>query len=164
MQISVRPAVSEDIQTIVALYGPMEAEQTVRKPVWALADALDQPYEASLDAALNASDSWLYVGLIDDATVGFLWVTIESMLERAHGERIGRIRLIYTMPEARGVGVGDAMLDVALTGLRELGIRYFDAPVGPGQRVTKNFFEGHGFAARSIVMHHADAAGEVSDD
>jgi hypothetical protein len=26
----------------------------------------------------------------------------------------------------------------------------------PGHRLAKNFFEQGGFAARSIVMHHAD--------
>ena len=78
------------------------------------------------------------------------------MLDRADGARIGRIRLIYTEPEARGVGVGHQMLEHVLAELRARGIRYFDAPVGPGQRAAKNFFEAHEFAARSIIMHHAD--------
>jgi L-amino acid N-acyltransferase YncA len=88
--------------------------------------------------------------------VGFLWVTIEAMLERAGDLRIGRVRLIYTEPEARGVGVGHEMLESVLADLRSLGVHHFDAPVGPGQRETKNFFEAHGFAARSIIMHKAD--------
>ena len=29
-----------------------------------------------------------------------------------------------------------------------------DAVALPGHRVTKNFFEGSGFTARKLVMHH----------
>jgi GNAT superfamily N-acetyltransferase len=85
------------------------------------------------------------------------------MLERAGGAQIGRIRLIYTEPEARGVGVGHEMLESALEQLRALGISRFDAPVGPGQREAKNFFEGHQFAARSIIMHSSDTTPAASD-
>jgi hypothetical protein len=48
------------------------------------------------------------------------------------------------------------MLDLALSQLRERGLRRFDAHVLPGHRLVKNFFEAGGFAARSITMHHAD--------
>lgn len=156
MNITVRPATHADIATLEVLYREMEPEQTARKPIWAITDGLDEPIDRALAAAIGADESWLILGLIDDIPVGFLWATLEEMLERAGGRRIGRMRLIYTQPEARGVGVGDAMLEYILSVLRPLGIAHFDAPVGPGQRVTKNFFEAHGFAARSIIMHHAD--------
>lgn len=161
MQITVRPAANEDIFRLVSLYGTMEEEQTVRKPIWALTDGLDERFDMSLFHAISEEESWVLVGEIDGATVGFLWATIEEMLDRAEGERIGRVRLLYTEPEARGVGVGHQMLEAVLADLRGRGIRYFDAPVGPGQRAAKNFFESHGFAARSIIMHHADP---VEDD
>ena len=78
------------------------------------------------------------------------------MLPQAAGEEVGVIRLIFTDPEARGVGVGDAMITQALAELRGRGLRYFDARVSPGHRHAKNFFESNGFSARLIVMHHAD--------
>ena len=156
MQITVRRAVNADIPRLVTLYRTMEDEQVERKPIWALTDGLDERFDMSLFHAMSEDESWLLAGEIDDVVVGFLWMTIEPMLDRAGGSRIGRIRLIYTEPEARGVGVGHEMLTDATDHLRTLGIRYFDAPVGPGQRAAKNFFEAHGFAARSIVMHHAD--------
>lgn len=156
MQITVRPANHNDVSAILELYADAEAEQIVRKPIWAMTDALDTEFAASLANAIDSPDSWVTVGLIDDVPVGFLWATLESMLGRAAGARIGRIRLVYTEPEARGVGVGHAMLEDIMSTLRGVGIRHFDAPVGPGQRLTKNFFEGHEFAARSIIMHHAD--------
>mgnify|MGYP001825407705 CR=1 FL=1 len=160
MEITVRPAVNADIFRLVSLYKEMEIEQVQRKPIWALTDGLDERFDMSLFHAVSADESWVLVGEIDGATVGFLWATLEEMLDRAEGARIGRVRLIYTEPEARGVGVGHAMLEAVLAELRSLGIRHFDAPVGPGQRAAKNFFEAHEFAARSIIMHHTDDAAD----
>jgi GNAT superfamily N-acetyltransferase len=156
VHLSVRPAVNSDVIRLVSLYGDLEREQTERKPIWALTDGLDERFDLALFHAMSEDDSWVVVGEIDDVIVGFLWVTIEATLERAGDLRIGRIRLIYTEPEARGVGVGHVMLESVLAELRSLGVHHFDAPVGPGQRETKNFFEAHGFAARSIIMHKAD--------
>jgi len=164
MQITVRSASEEDLSVLVRMYRDLEAEQTVKKPVWALTDGLDEPIIDSLRKALAEDESWLSVGEIDGVPVGLVWATIDTMLSRADGERIGRIRLIYTEPDARGVGVGDAMLEQTLTLLRSLGLKRFDAPVGPGQRLTKNFFEGHGFAARSLIMHHHDVDEGPTDD
>ena len=57
---------------------------------------------------------------------------------------------------ARGVGVGEAMMSWILHEMRARGHHLFDAKVSPGHRHAKNFFESHGFAARSITMHHDD--------
>jgi L-amino acid N-acyltransferase YncA len=160
MQLAVRPAVNADIFKLVSMYGEMEREQIERKPIWALTDGLDERFDMSLFHAISADESFVLVGEIDGVVVGFLWATVEPMLNRAGGSRLGRIRLIYTEPEARGVGVGHLMLETALTELRTIDIHHFDAPVGPGQRAAKNFFEAHGFAARSIIMHSADAPDE----
>lgn len=156
MEINVRTAVNGDIFRLVSLYGTLESEQTARKPIWALTDGLDERFDLSLFHAIERQDSFVLVGELEGVIVGFLWATVEPMLERADGAQIGRIRLIYTEPEARGVGIGHEMLEAAQTQLRARGISHFDAPVGPGQREAKNFFEGHGFAARSIIMHSSD--------
>lgn len=156
MHITVREAANADIPLLVGLYEDMEVEQTQRKPIWALTDGLDERFDLSLFHAMSEEGSRLLAGEIDGVIVGFLWYTEEPMLVRAGDSRIGRVRLIYTEPEARGVGVGHEMLTHALTELRSRGITRFDAPVGPGQRAAKNFFEAHAFAARSIIMHHTD--------
>ena len=159
MIVSARPAVDGDVSRLVSLYRDMELEQTVRKPIWALTDGLDEPFDVSLFGAMESADSFVFVGEIGGVTVGFLWATIEPMLGRAHGSMIGRMRLIFTEAEARAVGVGHAMLMEAMEVLRARGIHLLDAPVGPGQRAAKNFFESHGFAARSIIMHTAHPTG-----
>ncbi|MEN8041963.1 MAG: GNAT family N-acetyltransferase [Actinomycetota bacterium] len=161
MVIATRPAKNSDVFKLVSLYKEMEQEQTVRKPIWAYTDGLDERFDLSLFRAIEATDSFVLVGEIDGTIVGFVWATIEGMLHRAEGSTIGRFRLIYTEPEARGVGVGHTMLTDATALLRKAGAEHFDAPVGPGQRAAKNFFESHGFAARSIIMYSADP--NVSD-
>jgi ribosomal protein S18 acetylase RimI-like enzyme len=163
MDINVRAAVNGDIFRLVSLYGTLESEQIVRKPIWALTDGLDERFDLSLFHAIEDPDSFVLVGEIEGVIVGFLWATVEPMLDRAGGSQIGRIRLIYTEPEARGVGVGHEMLETALGRLRAQGISHFDAPVGPGQREAKNFFEGHRFAARSIIMHSSDKGPNTDD-
>lgn len=164
MELTVREATNADVARLVGLYRELEAEQIAKKPIWALTDGLEERFDIALHHAMRSAESWVFIGEIDGFGVGFVWATIEPMLDRAGGDRIGRIRLIYTEPEARGVGVGHEMLEAVFGVLRPLGIRYFDAPVGPGQRATKNFFEAHGFAARSIIMHHADDPTGVGDD
>jgi GNAT superfamily N-acetyltransferase len=156
MHISARPAIKTDVFRLVSLYREMEKEQTVRKPIWALTDGLDMQFDLSLFRAIEADDSFVLAGEIDDTIVGFVWATVEPMLDRASGAKLGRLRLIYTEPEARGVGVGHVMLTEMMDLLRLEGIHDFDAPVGPGQRAAKNFFESHRFAARSIIMYSSD--------
>ncbi len=136
MNVSARLAVNADVIRLVSLYREMEVEQTVRKPIWALTDGLDRRFDMSLFRAVEAEDSFLLTGEIDGATVGFIWATIEPMLDRAQGALIGRVRLIYTEPDARGVGVGHTMLTEMMALLRSRGIHHFDAPVGPGQRAN----------------------------
>ncbi|MCZ7533160.1 MAG: GNAT family N-acetyltransferase [Acidimicrobiia bacterium] len=164
MQVTVRKASHADIEVLVDLYEAMEAEQVSRKPIWALIDGLDKPFRETLSQMISSDDVWLHVGEIDGAPVGFISASVRGTLSRSHGLRIGTIDLIYTDPDARGVGVGDHMLEDVLADLREMGITHFDAPVGPGQRLTKNFFEGHEFAARSLVMHHSDDPETVRSD
>ena len=156
MRIEARPAVAGDLPAVAALYADLEAEQAELKSMWPLFDGLDLPVEDSLTAILEDPDSLLVIASIDDVPLGFAWARSEAMLPRAGGERVGVVRLIYVDPEARGVAVGEAMIDLVLSELRDRGHRRFDARVSPGHRLAKNFFEQNGFAARLIIMHHED--------
>lgn len=160
MNVASRPATTDDLDELIRLFRLLEAEQAALRPLWPLADGLDEPIADSLHGMLDHDESVVLVGTIDDVTVGFLWARPEDLLAQAAGERVGVIRLIFTEPEARGVGVGAAMAAVALDRFREMGLRYFDARVSPGHRLAKNFFEAHGFKARLIFMHRDDEAAE----
>jgi ribosomal protein S18 acetylase RimI-like enzyme len=156
MQIAARRASPDDLNTLMGLYRDLEAEQTSLKKMWPLADALAEPADTAMKEALVDPETAVFLGTIDDLPLGFLMIRSEPLLPQAGEERVASIRFVYTDHDARGVGVGEAMIDAALGEFRERGFTRFDAYVLPGHRFAKNFFESAGFAARSIVMHHDD--------
>ena len=149
-------ASEDDLDTLVALYRALEAEQVELKSMWPLADGLPEPIDAAFKELMAAEAVTVYLGGIEGVPVGFLVTRIEPLLPQAEGEVVGVISHVFTDHDARGVGVGEAMLDAALTELRAKGLKLFDARVLPGHRIAKNFFEAAGFSARLIVMHHED--------
>ncbi len=156
MKVEARPAAEVDLPTLVELYRRLEEEMTGLHPMWPRADGLVEPVEDSLLAALEDPDTLLLVGEVDGVPLGFILGRVELSLPQAGYEEIGVIRLVFTDPEAREIGVAEALRDEVMSLFRRRGITKFDAHVLPGHRLAKNFFEAGGFSARSIVMHHDD--------
>lgn len=153
IDIEVRDATHDDVGELVRLYRSLEAEMVALRPVWALADGLAEPVDASFEEALDEVDTVVLLAHVEGAVVGFLMARRQQLLPQARGERIGAIDLIFVEPEARGVGVGEHLRDAIIDRLTADGIRRFDARVLPGHREAKNFFEAGGFKARSIILH-----------
>jgi ribosomal protein S18 acetylase RimI-like enzyme len=160
VNITSRTATTDDVDELIRLFRLLEVEQAALRPLWPLADGLDEPIIESFHEILEDDESVLLIGAIDAVPVGFLWARPEDLLAQAAGERVGVIRLIFTEAEARGVGVAAEMASLALDRLRGMGLRYLDARVSPGHRLAKNFFEANGFKARLIFMHRDDEASE----
>ena len=156
LTVTARFATTADVAILEELYSELENEMVALKPVWRLTDGLPEPVGASLVAAIAAEDSDVIVGELDGVAVGLLIWREVDLLPQAGGEQIGVIQVIFTSPEARHVGVGEAMIDSILEAAKGRGIDLFDAVVPPGHREAKNFFESHGFKARRIVMHRDD--------
>jgi GNAT superfamily N-acetyltransferase len=156
MEVGSRRATADDLPVLVDLYRSLEKEMVTLHPMWPLADGLAEPVEDSMARSLEDPDTAIYLGTIDGVPVGLLLMRIEALLPQAGGAKVGAIHLVFVDHDAREIGVGETMRDQALTEHRALGIRLFDAHVLPGHRLAKNFFEAGGFAARLIVMHHAD--------
>lgn len=160
MEISARPANTDDIPVLLELYRRLEDEMTSLHPMWPMADGLPEPVEKALEEAIDDPDQHLLVGQVDGVPFGLLHARKEALLPQAFDEVVGSIRLVFTDSEAREVGVAEAMRDTVMDLFRKAGITKFDAHVLPGHRLTKNFFEAGGFSARSIVMHHDDDPSE----
>lgn len=156
MQIEARLTSNDDIPELVRLYGQLAEEQAALKSLWPVADGLAEPIADSFAALLSDDDSMIVMGLIDDVPLGFLWMRVEDLLPQADAARVGVARLIFVEIEARGVGVGEAMITMVMDDFRGRGIRLFDSHVSPGHRLAKNFFESNGYSARRIVMHHSE--------
>ena len=58
----------------------------------------------------------------------------------------------YVEPDAREIGLGDAMVLRLLSELSARGAQWVSAQAQPGDRAMKNLFERHGLVARTILV------------
>lgn len=126
--------------------------------VWSRLEARPDPQLDSLARDLQADDALVVVGTIDEAVVGYGAI---RLVELHDGSTLGRVGDIYVLPDARGVGVGEAMMELLMAWAGRRGCIGVDSLALPGDRSTKNFFETHGLVARAITVHRTlpEAAG-----
>ena len=105
----------------------------------------------SLAKALTDPGTIVLAGTVDSEVVGYAVGRAETL---RNGTTLGVVDDLFVDPEARGVGVGTAVMGQLLEWFSSQGCIGVDAPALPGARATKNFFEATGFTARLIVMHH----------
>lgn len=149
----VRPARGADVPAILELASALRSELTPMRggAIWAVREARPEPLEAAYKALLDRSDALMVVGTIDDTPVGFGVGEVETLQD---GSRLGVVSELFVDPEARAVGVGEAMLGALVDFCTAAGCVGVDAYALPGHRAAKNFFEESGFTARGILMHH----------
>ncbi len=149
-----RAATPDDVGRIVELARELRIELGAHRggALWATRDAAGEPLEAHLEELLARPDARVVVGTFDDFVVGFGAVIVEELRD---GTRLGVVTDLYVEPEARAVGVGEAVADALVEHCRAEGCVGVDVIALPGHRAAKNFFEAHGFTARAIVMHRA---------
>ena len=149
-----RPATEADIDALAALAarGSTEMSSLRGGSVWSRLEARREPLLAGLTEDLRSNEVCLIVGTIDGAVVGYGAARLVALHD---GTLLGRVEDIYVMPEARGVGVGEAMMDMLFGWAQARGCVGVDSLALPGDRDTKNFFETHGMVARSITVHRA---------
>ena len=152
-----RPATGADVASVAALAAQAALEMAPLRggQVWALREARPEPLEDGLRRDLSDDRALLVVGAIDESVVGYGSIRLAALHD---GGALGRIDDIYVMPEARGVGVGEAIMEALLAWARGRGCIGVDSLALPGDRHTKNFFETHGMVARSIIVHRRLAA------
>ena len=123
-----------------------ELRDTRGGELWSTREARVEPIAHLLDR----DDTCVAVGTITDTVVGYGIVTLETLRD---GSCIGVIGDLYVEPDARAVGVGEAIADALIAFCRDAGCRGVDATALPGARAAKNFFERAGFTARALTMH-----------
>jgi phosphinothricin acetyltransferase len=155
---AVRPATAADVPRLAELARAAIAELAPMRggEVWRVREARTEPIEAGLEAVLGDPDGRLVAGTVDGVVVGYAVAHVEHL---GNGSRLGVVDDIFVEEEARGVGVGEAMIDDLVAWCTERGCFGMDAMALPGHRLTKNFFEEAGFTARKLVMHHSLAEG-----
>jgi GNAT superfamily N-acetyltransferase len=90
----------------------------------------------------------LFVGEYEGAVVGLLAVAAHDR----GGQRRGRIDCCYVDEDARGVGVGTALMEAAVAWSEASACAEVDALALPGDRSTKQRLEAAGFTARLLTL------------
>lgn len=106
--------------------------------------------DAILDAALSgARGSVAVVGTLDEMAVGYM---LAEAIDTEGSGRVASLIGLWVTPDARKLGVGEAMMGVLVDWARSEGCGELDAEALPGDRDTKNFYEIHGLVAREIKV------------
>ncbi len=123
-------------------------------PVWSQQLGRREPIGAGLrhDLDRTTDQGALVVGTVDGTVVGYGCSRVEPL---ADDSLLSVISDLYVDPEARGIGVGEAMVNLLVDHARSLGAVGIDSLALPGDRATKNFFETFGLKARAIVVHRS---------
>jgi ribosomal protein S18 acetylase RimI-like enzyme len=149
-----RPAEANDLDAVAALARQAIAELREQRggEIWSVREAREEPVEDLLATALRDDQQEVFVGTIDDVIVGYAVVRVEPLRD---GRRLAMIDDVYVEPDARGVGVGEALMERIIDWASSRGCSGLDAMVLPGNRDAKNFFERFGLTARAILVHRS---------
>jgi GNAT superfamily N-acetyltransferase len=147
-----RPAGHSDVARLVTLGRQAAAELTPMRGgrLWFAREARAEPLDDAFPALLDRDDTCVVAGTIDEVVIGFGVGRLERLRD---GRLLGIVDELFVEPGARSIGVGEAIVDQLLEFFAGHACIGVDALALPGNRATKNFFEQHGFVARSIVMH-----------
>ncbi|MEO7555880.1 MAG: GNAT family N-acetyltransferase [Acidimicrobiales bacterium] len=152
MEAAARPAAAADLPRLVELINAAIAElqPTRGGALYARREARPDPSVAGLRSLVDDDSSAAFVGTIDDTAMGVATVRLEELRD---GGRLAVVDELYVEEGARGVGVGEAMMNAVLAWAAARDCEGVDAMVLPGNRETKNFYESFGLTARAIVVH-----------
>lgn len=104
------------------------------------------PAHGDWSPVLADDERLVLVGTYDGVVVGYL----ELVLPPRGG--IGHVRQVYVHPEARELGLGDALLAAAIEAIGAAGGTAVESWALPGDRDTKNLFERAGVTARKLIV------------
>jgi GNAT superfamily N-acetyltransferase len=93
----------------------------------------------------------LMVGEFGGAVVGLL--AVSTFTRPGQDALSGRVECVYVEDEARGVGVGSALMEAAVAWCSERECVDMDARALPGDRASKQRLEAAGFTARLLILN-----------
>jgi len=147
-----RSATLDDVPAIVELATRLREQVAAFRgsDLWAAREAKSGDLTHVYSELIADPHVDVVVGTIDDVVFGF---GVGERERLADGRLLGVISDLYVEPDARDIGVGEAVVSELLERFRRDGCAGVDAWALPGDRNTKNFFETHGFVSRLIVAH-----------
>ena len=150
-ECSARPAGSADLSELADLVRSCVTDLREQRGghLWSITDARVEPVESSLLDDIADPSVLVLCGTYDGVTVG---IAVARMQPTTDGRSLARVSDLFTDPQARHVGVGEAMMNECVAWARERDAIAIDAAVLPGTRDAKNFFEGFGLTARALTV------------
>ncbi len=151
LEVAARVASAADLATLSELAAAGEAD--VRAARRGDLFVARNTRATAIESVLADERARSLVGSIDDVPVGYAIARLERGPD---GDRpLCVVSDLYVLPDAREVGVGEALMDDIVAWARANRCVGVDAAVLPGDRETKNFFETFGLTARAIIVHRA---------
>lgn len=149
---SVRPAEERDLGELVRLHGLARRHVAAERGGAILLgrEVRPEPVEESLLDDVRSDDRIVIIGSLGSAPVG---LAVAELVALHDGSLVAHISELFVEPEARGVGVGNALMQHLAAWADERDCDGIGSTVLPGDRASKNFFEAHGLVARAIVVH-----------
>ena len=152
MEESVRPAEPADAAILGSLVAAARDELPDKKG-GDVVQRLD-PYRvdpgARAMAAVEDPDAIVLLGCIDGTPIGYGLMTVAPVSD---GSLHAVVDELFVDPEARSVGVGEALIEALKAEALARGAVAIQSTALPGDRATKNFFESQGMVARAILVH-----------
>jgi len=154
MDVDARQAERADLPLVAALAEAAVSELAANRGggIWSRFEARPEPLDASLSQQIDAEGAFVAVGTLDDTIVGYAAGRLVGLHD---GSTMTELSDIYVLPGARGVGVGESLMNLVLDWSRAAGAIGVDSIALPGDRHTKNFFESFGLVARAITVHRS---------
>lgn len=149
---SARQAIGPDISDILAVAAEVDHELNPHRGGKTFFAREGHPGSdpGTLKQSLADDEIVFVVGEFCDVVFGYGVARVEEL---ADGSQIGRLDALAVVHDARGVGLGEAMMNLILDSLRSVGCVSVDAQALPGDRHTKNFFESFGLKARLLTVN-----------
>lgn len=99
---------------------------------------------APVDWSVRVEHGDVSVGEIDSVIVGLLVLAVDAS--------VARVELVFVTQQARELGFGDALLELAIARAHEASATVIEAEALPGDRDTKNLYERAGVTARLLTL------------
>ena len=147
-----RPAFSDEVDIVAGLAREARTEALAYRggERWMATEAALEPLGGHFLEVIADPEAVLVAGVWEKAVVGYGWA---RRLVRLDESPVARIEELFVTPDARSVGVGEAIFNALKQWAKEQEVVAVDAFVLPGHRQAKNFFETFKMTAHALIVH-----------
>ena len=150
--IVVRPALADDIDTIVTLNAVVQAFHATRNPGFFRADPRPRDVADLLADQFRLPGHHVFLASIRERAVGYVWCEVQDIAATALTRRMRRLFVnhVGVAEGARRRGVAGTLLDAVDALARDRGIDRVDLSAWSFNEPARRLFEKRGYAVFSV--------------